>query len=182
MDKLCEDIYGEQHGISCYIEDMKASMSDNSDYRNIPSWTSDYQQLVRFRHIRNHLAHAEGAFHEKNCTQEDIAQIQDFYERILSRTDALALLYKYSKMKQKASKNTSTAYDVPYNEVKQKASKNRNTTYDVLYDVKNTYQKNKSVEEKDEWADSYWIISIGCSLGLIIAAIVIILYIYVNIV
>lgn len=151
LDKLCGDLYGEQHGISCYIEDMKASVSNN-DYRNIPDWTSDLQQLVRLRHIRNHLAHTEGAFHEKNCTQEDISWILNFYERILSRTDSLAMLYRYPKEKQESM---------------------RNKNADVQHDTINTDQQNAPEEENDEWKDSYWIIFfliIVCAFGLIAVA------------
>lgn len=148
LDKLCGDLYGEQYGISCYVENMKASMS-NDDYRKIPSWTSDLQQLVRCRHIRNHLAHTEGSFHEKNCTQEDIAWIQNFYERILSRNDSLAMLYRYSEEKQKIKSGSHNQYD-----------------------VQEGYQKNALAEEQEEWQNSYWIILfliIICVLGVIVA-------------
>lgn len=150
LDKLCGDLYGEQYGVSCYIEDMKTKMSKN-DYRNISNWTGDLQQLIRLRHIRNHLAHTEGAFGEKNGTQEDIAWISGFYERILNRTDSLAMLYRYS-------------------EEKRKAVKKKNAGNYVQHDVMNTNQQNVPAEENNKWKGSYWMIRfliIACAFGLI---------------
>lgn len=155
LDKLCGDLYGEQYGISCYIEDMKASASNNG-CRNIPKWTSDLQQLVSLRHTRNHLAHAGGAFHEKNCTQEDIAWILNFYERILNRTDPLAMLYRYSEEKRQTMRN-----------------KNVGNYVHVQHDTMNAERQNAPAEENDEWKGSYWIIFfliIVCAFGVIAVA------------
>ena len=52
------------------------------------------EQLMHLRHIRNYLAHTSGAFQEELCTQKDIDLVIDFYNRILTQTDPMALLYK----------------------------------------------------------------------------------------
>ena len=70
---------------------------DWNDAREISNWKSDLSNLIRLRHIRNHLAHTEGAFDEKLCTSDDVNWMKDFRNRILKQTDPLALLQKYSK-------------------------------------------------------------------------------------
>lgn len=97
LDKLCGELYKVQYGITCYIDDMK-SVSEK-DYRYISNWKSDLEQLRRLRHIRNHLAHTEGAFNEEVCIQSDIDWLRNFHKRILNQTDSLALLYQNSKAK-----------------------------------------------------------------------------------
>lgn len=98
LDKLCGELYGDPHGVSKYINDMK-NMPQN-DCWNIPNWKTDLELLIRLRHIRNNLAHTEGAFHEEMCTQKDIDWVRDFHRRILNQSDPLAMLYQYSKTKQ----------------------------------------------------------------------------------
>ena len=93
LDKLCGELYDGQPGVTSYINDMKSL--DWNDTRDIPDWKSDLYELKRLRHIRNHLAHTEGAFDEKLCTNEDVNWVKDFRNRILKQTDPLALLQKY---------------------------------------------------------------------------------------
>ena len=93
LDKLCSELYDGQPGVTSYINEMK-NVNWN-DARDIPNWKSDLNELKRLRHIRNHLAHTEGAFDEKLCTNEDVNWIKDFRNRILKQTDPLALLQKY---------------------------------------------------------------------------------------
>lgn len=104
LDKLCGELYNDQYGISHYIEDMR-NISGN-DFRSIPGWKDDLDRLIRLRHIRNYLAHTEGAFQEENCTEKDIEWIQEFHRRILNQSDPLAMLYQYSKTKQQARKSS----------------------------------------------------------------------------
>lgn len=59
LDKLCKEIYDDPHGVSQYVDDMKKSATN---HRLVPNWNADLEQLIRLRHIRNHLAHTEGAF------------------------------------------------------------------------------------------------------------------------
>ena len=129
LDKLCGEIYGEPHGVSHYINDMR--IVSGSDYRNIPNWEEDLERLVRIRHIRNHLAHAEGAFDESACTSTDIEWSRDFYDRILNQSDPLALLHRYyiekQRMKEPMSSNSfSQASQIPiqYNMLKDAAEEN----------------------------------------------------------
>ena len=93
LDKLCGELYDGQPGVTSYINDMKSL--DWNDTRDIPDWKSDLYELKRLRHIRNHLAHTEGAFDEKLCTNDDVNWVKNFRNRILKQTDPLALLQKY---------------------------------------------------------------------------------------
>jgi hypothetical protein len=95
LDKLCSELYDDQPGVTSYINEMK-NVNWN-DAREISNWKSDLSDLIRLRHIRNHLAHTEGAFDEKLCTSEDVNWVKAFRDRILKQTDPLALLQKYYK-------------------------------------------------------------------------------------
>ena len=97
IDKLCGEIYQSKQGVTDYIDQMKAASWN--DYRNIPNWKTDLDQLKRVRHIRNHLAHEEGAFDKTACTQNDIDWMQGFYERIMNQSDPMARLYQNSTLK-----------------------------------------------------------------------------------
>lgn len=101
LDKLCSELYQDKHGITCYINEMKKVSEYNSQC--VPGWKDDLQHLIRLRHIRNYLAHTEGAFNEENCTQKDIDWSQEFYSRILNQSDPLSVLYQNSKRKQQMS-------------------------------------------------------------------------------
>lgn len=95
LDKLCSELYDGQPGVTSYINEMK-NVNWN-DARDIPNWKSDLYELKRLRHIRNHLAHTEGAFDEKLCTNDDVNWVKNFRNRILKQTDPLATLRKKSK-------------------------------------------------------------------------------------
>jgi hypothetical protein len=90
LDKLCSELYDGQPGVTSYINGMK-NVNWN-DSREISNWKSDLSNLIRLRHIRNHLAHTEGAFDEKLCTSDDVNWVKDFRNRILRQTDPLAML------------------------------------------------------------------------------------------
>lgn len=92
LDKLCGEIYHSQHGVTSYIEDMKTVSQPC-----ILNWKSDLDKLIHLRHLRNHLAHTSGAFQEDICTQKDIDSVIEFYNRILSQEDPMALLHKMKR-------------------------------------------------------------------------------------
>ena len=94
LDKLCSELYDGQPGITSYINDMKSINLDNAC--RVPNWKADLSNLIRLRHIRNHLAHTEGAFNEKLCTNDDVDWVKDFRGRILKQDDPLAMLREHS--------------------------------------------------------------------------------------
>ena len=80
----------------------------SSKYHSIPNWNSDLSSLKRLRHLRNQMAHNEGAFSENLCTINDVEWIINFRSRILKQTDPLALLHQKetsSKTKQPVQQN-----------------------------------------------------------------------------
>lgn len=97
LDKLCGQLYNMQYGMTCYIENMKRIPPYN--YQNVPNWNDYLKQLIRLRHIRNYLAHEEGAFEKETCTQRDIEWIQNFHKCILNRSDPLAMLEQIMRTK-----------------------------------------------------------------------------------
>lgn len=103
LDKLCGELYDAPYGVTHYIDDMKSAPRDS--YRRISSWNTDLRELIRLRHIRNYLAHAEGAFHEDVCVQSDIDLIKNFHQRIMNQSDPLAMLSKMSQPKQQQSES-----------------------------------------------------------------------------
>lgn len=105
LEKICKDIYNSNTGVTDYINDMKSV--PKNECLHIKNFESDLNSLIRFRHIRNHLAHSEGGFDEEICTQKDIETIREFYYRILTSNDPMALAYKNKKQPEKLSKNNS---------------------------------------------------------------------------
>ena len=88
LDNLCADIFDSHPGVTAYIDHMEATPSAAA---RVAGWPEDLRQLKHLRHIRNHLAHDSGAFLEENCTQADIDWLDDFYNRIIKRSDPIAL-------------------------------------------------------------------------------------------
>ena len=91
LDKLCCDMYQCSNGVTQYIEDM-----NTTPFCTVSNWKDDLEQLKRLRHIRNDLAHTQGAFSENLCSQQDIDWIHDFYNRSMQQTDPLAMRHRLS--------------------------------------------------------------------------------------
>lgn len=104
LNKLCSELYKDQAGVTCYIEHMKRIPW--SEYLSIPNWQTDLKELIRLRHIRNYLAHTEGAFEETICTQNDINWLQNFYNRILNQSDPIGMLYQISEAKKQTAQQS----------------------------------------------------------------------------
>ena len=95
LQRLCNDIYDSNNGVTNYIDDMNAVPYSSSCM--ISNWMSDLKQLKRLRHIRNTLAHEEGSFNMNMCTLSDVKWIQSFYNRILNQSDPLSVLHQMKK-------------------------------------------------------------------------------------
>lgn len=88
LDKLCREIFGSEKGVGEYINQME-SIADRGR-RCVPTWDRDYKRLKHWRLLRNQLAHDESAV----CEEEDLVQLQEFYDRIFAIEDPLAILRK----------------------------------------------------------------------------------------
>lgn len=81
LDKLLSEAYGELHGVTAYINDMKElGVVD----------VEDYNKLKKLRHIRNNLAHEVGYGDIDRVTKEDILYIKNFHKRFLEGKDPLS--------------------------------------------------------------------------------------------
>lgn len=93
LEKLCNEVYAQQHGVTQYIDEMtqKSRIASGVIY----GWDSDLAKLKRVRHIRNNLVHESN--YDIDYDNSDIAFIRDFYNRILNQQDPLALLRRQTE-------------------------------------------------------------------------------------
>ena len=92
LDNLCRDMNGI--GVSGYIKDMD-SIVNGSCF--VSTWKADYSQLKHYRYIRNQIAHENYADESNMCSAQDTVWLENFYQRILTLRDPLALYYKTVK-------------------------------------------------------------------------------------
>lgn len=69
LEKLCSEIYSDNHGLSTYIDEM-AGKPNGSYY--VPGWDEDLKQLRHCRWVRNQIVHEPGCTEENMCVLEDI--------------------------------------------------------------------------------------------------------------
>lgn len=67
--------------------------------------TEDCKTLKRLRYIRNQMAHDEGTFDYQMCDRDDIIWLNAFYNRIMKRTDPLAVHYRAGRKAQNTVRN-----------------------------------------------------------------------------
>ena len=91
LEKLCGDALQDERKISAYIDEM-ASLPDGS--RLVTNWDRDLKQLKHYRWMRNQIVHDPDCTEEMMCEPSDTQWIEEFYARIINRTDPLALYRK----------------------------------------------------------------------------------------
>ncbi len=94
VEKQCNQMYGDIHGVTLYIKDMEQVSRAKS--RSVPGWEEDYRNLKRIRHVRNALVH-DDADADLDYSAADIAYLDSFYQRLLKRQDPLALVRKQNE-------------------------------------------------------------------------------------
>lgn len=168
LDKLCGELYGEQHGLSKYIDDMRNV--PGYDCRSIPGWDADLEQLVRLRHIRNNLAHTEGAFQEEMCTQKDIDWLREFHGRILSQSDPLAMLHQYLRAKQQMAEEKKHKQNQQDQNTQYQVSE-PSSGYTPQFDTANR-EIGETDEDKDtEKGNLYWFVVFLVTLVVVLSAV-----------
>lgn len=92
LEKLCNELYNDVHGVTLYINDMisKSYMAS----AKVSNWNYDLQFLKTVRDKRNKLSHGEVSFDTPYATEDDIAFVIEFKARIMSCSDPLALYRK----------------------------------------------------------------------------------------
>ncbi len=109
LEKLCSEMYGDTHGLSTYIDEM-IGIPNGSYY--VLGWKEDLKQLKHYRWVRNQIVHEPGCTEENMCEPGDIQWLDNFYSRIMSTDDPLALLYK-AKSPNRAKKPEQTSSSSP---------------------------------------------------------------------
>lgn len=95
LDAICRDMFSSVQGVSEYIRQME-QIPSHRRYK-VPMWEEDYRTLKHLRWLRNKIAHDTSA---TDCGPDDIAQLEDFYDRILHSEDPLASLRKIEQASQ----------------------------------------------------------------------------------
>ncbi len=109
IEKLCSEMYSDNHGLSTYIDEM-AGKPNGSYY--VPGWDEDLKQLKHYRWVRNQIVHEPGCTEENMCVPEDVRWLNNFYARIMSVSDPLAL-YRKARSPQTTSKPKQTYVPQP---------------------------------------------------------------------
>ncbi|MBQ8879604.1 MAG: hypothetical protein IJY69_02035 [Clostridia bacterium] len=91
VEKICNEMYGGNHGLSFYIDDMIKTSGGN---RYVSGWEEDLKQLKQYRWIRNRIVHDPGCTAENMSDIKDALWLDDFYSRIIAGKDPLALYHK----------------------------------------------------------------------------------------
>lgn len=107
LEKLCNEIYGDNHGLSSYIDEM---INNPSGSRYVAEWDEVLKQLKHYRWVRNQIVHEPNCTEENMCENGDARWIENFHSRIMTGKDPLAQYRKArnSEPTQKARKtNTS---------------------------------------------------------------------------
>ncbi len=94
LEKLCSEMYGDNHGLSAYIDEMLAK---SHGFCFVPGWNEDLKQLKHYRWVRNQIAHEPGCTEKNMCEHGDAKWLDDFYSRIMNQTDPLTLYAKALK-------------------------------------------------------------------------------------
>ena len=91
LEKLCNDIYGDIHGVKAYIEDMRNTPMGQWYVRG---WNDDLSRLKHYKWIRNQIWHEVDCTEDNMCKPGDAQWLDNFCCRILSGTDPLSLYRK----------------------------------------------------------------------------------------
>ena len=72
LEKLCNEMYGDKHGVSLYIDEM---INTPVGSRYVKSWNEDLKQLKHYRWVRNQIVHEPGCTETNMCNRDDIQWI-----------------------------------------------------------------------------------------------------------
>ena len=87
LEKLCGEIYNNNHGITSYIDEMARNPIGS---RFVPGWDEDLKQLKHYRWVRNQIVHEPNCTEENMCEYGDAQWLNNFRSRIMAANDPLA--------------------------------------------------------------------------------------------
>ena len=91
LEKLCNEIYGDIHGVKAYIEEMN---NTPLGARYVLGWDEDLKRLKHYKWVRNQIWHDLNCTEENMCEYGDAQWLDNFRSRIMSANDPLALYRK----------------------------------------------------------------------------------------
>ena len=106
LDQLCRDMFRSKDGVTEYINQMDRVISR---INSKPDWRNFYSRLKYQRRLRNDLVHNTEC---SDCTEEDIDEIEYFFELILKQEDPLACIRKQQTLTRHASIQTSDSSSI----------------------------------------------------------------------
>lgn len=106
LEKLCNEVYGVNSGVTAYIDDM---VNNAFASYSVKDWDDDLRQLKHYRWVRNQIAHNPDCSEENMCEPDDIKWLDDFRKRIMNQTDPLAM-YRQATQKKTQSQNQAPYY------------------------------------------------------------------------
>ena len=101
LDQLCRDMFRSKDGVTEYINQMDRVISRINSKQE---WRNFYSRLKYQRRLRNNLVHNTEC---AECTEEDIDEVEYFFELILKQEDPLACIRKRQTLTRHASIQTS---------------------------------------------------------------------------
>ena len=129
LEKLCNEMYCDKHGISLYIDEM---INTPMGSRYVKSWNEDLKQLKHYRWVRNQIVHEPGYTEANMCNRGDIQWINSFYSRIMSTSDPLALYRKAIRSNRKThslSGYKTASWQRNYSQQKEKRSRSSQESF-----------------------------------------------------
>ena len=106
LDQLCRDMFRTKDGVTEYINQMDRVISRINSKQD---WRDFYSRLKYQRRLRNNLVHSTEC---SECTEEDIDEIEYFFDLILKQEDPLACIRKQQTLTRHASIQTSDSSSI----------------------------------------------------------------------
>ncbi len=120
LEKLCSEIYDDNHGVSSYIDEM---INTPIGSRYVLGWDEDLKSLKHYRWVRNQIVHEPDCSEENMCELGDAEWLNNFHSRIMTGNDPLAQ-YRKARNPQVAQKPSQTqSIEYTYPEYKKSSSK-----------------------------------------------------------
>ena len=106
LDQLCRDMFRSKDGVTEYINQMDRVISKINSKQD---WRNFYSGLKYQRRLRNDLVHNTEC---SDCTEEDIDEIEYFFDLILKQEDPLACIRQQQTLTRHASIQTSDSSSI----------------------------------------------------------------------
>ncbi len=91
LEKLCNEIYGDIHGVKHYYDEMENTPRGS---HLVSGWDEDLKLLKHYNWVRNQISHEPDCTEENMCEPGDAEWIENFHSRIMNQTDPLAMYHK----------------------------------------------------------------------------------------